>query len=77
MKTGKSLPKVYSAQEIERMFEAVENEKHCLVLMMRLDAVCGLVKFRILSRKILLGTDRSSELQERDQKTGKLCLIPI
>lgn len=40
MKTGKSLPKVYSAQEIERMFEAVENEKHRLVLMMAFG--CGL-----------------------------------
>jgi Site-specific recombinase XerD len=40
MKTGKSLPKVYSAEEVERMIGAAGNEKHRLVLMVAYG--CGL-----------------------------------
>jgi integrase/recombinase XerD len=40
MKPGKSLPKVYSAEELERMIGVLENEKHRLVLFMAYG--CGL-----------------------------------
>jgi site-specific recombinase XerD len=40
MKPGKSLPKVYSAEEVERMLRTVTNEKHRLVLLVTYG--CGL-----------------------------------
>jgi site-specific recombinase XerD len=40
MKTGKPLPKVYSLAQVERILNAVENEKHFLMLSMAY--ACGL-----------------------------------
>ena len=40
MKPGKSLPKVYSAEEVERMLSVIANEKHHLVLLVTY--ACGL-----------------------------------
>jgi integrase/recombinase XerD len=49
MKPGKSLPKVYSAEELERMIGVIENEKHRLVLLMAYG--CGLRLSEIQSLK--------------------------
>jgi integrase/recombinase XerD len=51
MKTGRPLPKVYSEQDIGRMFSAVVNPKHRLILMLAYGCGLRLNEIRWLKRE--------------------------
>jgi site-specific recombinase XerD len=68
MKTGRSLPKVYSEQDIEKLLKSVENSKHRLLLMLAYG--CGL---RLEELRTLKTTDFDfhKDLLRLEQGKGK------
>jgi integrase len=68
MKTGRSLPKVYSEQDIEKLLKSVENSKHRLLLMLAYG--CGLRLEELRTLKIS-DFDFHKDLLRLEQGKGK------
>jgi len=59
------------------MFEAVENEKHRLVLMMAFGCGLRLSEIQNLKPQDIAWDRQIIRITGKGSKTGKLCLIPI
>jgi site-specific recombinase XerD len=76
MKPGKSLPKVYSAEELERMIGALENEKHRLVLFMAYGCGMRLSEIQNLKPKDIDWDRRVIRIKGKGSKDRQVMLDP-
>jgi site-specific recombinase XerD len=78
MKTGKQLPKVYSEQEIEKLFKATQNLKHRLILMFAYGCGLRLNEIRHLRRNdICFDRDIITIKQSKGKKDRILMLDDV
>jgi integrase/recombinase XerD len=76
MKPDKSLPKVYSAEELERMIGIIENEKHRLVLFMAYGCGMRLSEIQNLKPKDIHWDRRVIRIKGKGAKDRQIMLDP-
>jgi len=76
MKPGKSLPKVYAAEELERMIGVLKNEKHRLVLFMAYGCGMRLSEIQNLKPKDIDWDRRVIRIKGKGAKDRQVMLDP-
>ena len=75
IKTGRSLPKVYSEQEVEQLLKSVTNIKHKFILMLAYGAGLRLNEIRLLKQEHIEYDRKSIRVQQGNGKKDRYVML--